>query len=615
MEAFNGDASEDYTLGLKVFKAAGPELGWLPKPMSMTVAFPLSDMPSLTFEYMKDSPGAEWFAQQQDGLEVAVMVWVPGAKKWIEPPNGRFLVLEWADDVVDDHNIIRFTCPGYAWLLSKHLIMKGKNDDALNAAEKAADDAHKSAEATLKAAQSNLNSTLSDVKSILKFSGGVYALDYFPKSVSTGGATGSIPNKSILYHGGREKLYWFSSAQDRWFQVTTSAAVAKIPELRSQWSSAGSARANEKLARERMERAVKNAREATKNGKRTMVGTTAGWAVKRHWDESKARGGNRLKGIFRTFNGTYCTGPNGVADQYKWLTRFDIELTIGMSLLDLLNQLVEMGQIEWQFRGRHLDLFRPGLYDLDMSERVGLHLGYDLTDAPDKATRHEFANYLVVRGEGDLSFGMVNTGADQQLGWGTWEKAVSASGASRIADAKKMVTQEAKTSLKRVKVESTRGLIIHPGGVRPMFDFLPGHRIRIYGTDGTMNRVRVMQITLHTEAEGRVNGNLVLGDRFYRTAIDFRKSLSRTVGGYEKTIGGGGAPVPSQPAQRAPDALRLAPPSLAVSAKVSINEADGSSGVALMLAWVPPGDDVFTPLPPSEEPGSETDPGEFEPDY
>lgn len=609
------DARADYSMGLKVYKAAGDEIGWLPKPMNISVAFPLADMPSLTFEYMKDSPGANWFATQTQGLEVAVMLWIPGLKKWIEPPNGRFLVLQWEDDVSDDHNIIRFTCPGYAWLLSKALVFERPQDAGLREAERLAKEKYDSSDSSRKSYESNINSTLSSVKSDMKYSGLVFYKSGFPKSVKVNGGGTSIPNRSILYHTTNKKLYWFSSSANRWYLITKKAATDRLPNLNSNYASlvtAGGKSSADKLA---YERAVKNAEEATKDGKRPMVRTTAGWVIKRLWDEAKGRGGDRLKGMFRAFNGTYCTGPNGVGDQFKWQTRFDIDLTIGQSILDVLNELVETGQVEWQFRGRKLDLFRPGLYDLDLSQNVALNLGYDLKDAPDTATRHDFANYILVRGEGDLSFGMKNIGADQSLGWGTWEKSLAAAGAKTISDAKKLVTHEAKSSLKRVKVESTRGFVVRPGGLRPMYDFLPGHRVRTYGTDGTMSRVRIMQVTLTGDDEGRIDGNLVLGDRFYRNAIDFRKSLSRTLGGYEKTIGGGSTPMPVVPRPKAPDASMLAPPALAISAKVMINEATGQSGTGLLVSWLPSAPDAVEFIPDTEVPPEATSPLENETDW
>ncbi|WP_346921387.1 hypothetical protein [Glutamicibacter creatinolyticus] len=608
-------STEDYDIGLVAHEAAGAPIGWLPEPMSIQVAFPLSDMPSLVFEYRKDSPGAKWLVTKTRGIEVAVNIWVPGQHKWVEPPNARFLVLQWEDDVTDAGNIIRFTCPGIAWLLSKQLIMKGKKDDALNAAEKAAKEAHEKASNTYRSKQSTMNGTMSAIKSAMKYKGGTYVLNYFPKTVKSGGKNVKPKNKSILYHTGRAQLYWYKSSNGKWYRMTNKKATDQLLNARANATSMIAAELAMMTAKSKMDRAIYNAREATKDGKRPMLKTTAGWAMKRHWDEAKNRGGNRLKGMARGFNGTYSTDKNGVMGKKKWGTTFDIDLTIGMSLLDLLNQLTEMGMCEWQFRGRKLDLMKPGVYNHDSSTRVGLHMGKDLTEAPDKATRHDYADYLVVRGEDNLSFGMYPSNPDPKTGWGTWEKSVSASGAKKTADAKKIALREAKESLRAIRLESTRGIIIRHGGLRPMYDYLPGHYIRVYGTDGTMQKVRVTQITLTREQGGHVTGNLVLGDRFLKAALDFRKSMSTTVGGYEKTVGGGTVPMLPAPVPGVPDRAKWAPPSLSVSARTGINEANGRAETILSLGWTPPGEDVFEPMAPDEEPGDETDPDENTPEY
>ncbi|GAA1411888.1 hypothetical protein AUR04nite_00600 [Glutamicibacter uratoxydans] len=606
---------QDYDIGLVAYDAAGGPIGWLPHPQSLQVAFPLSDMPSLVFEYHKDSPGAQWLVTKTRGIEIGVKIWIKSKDQWIEPPNGRFLLLQWEDDVTDAGNIIRFTCPGIAWLLSKQVIMKGKRDDALNHAEEAAKDAYESLKNTHRTRQSNMNSVMSNVKSAMRYKGGTYVLPYFPKTVKSGGKNVKPKNKSILYHVNRQKFYWYKSSTSKWYRISKNEANNYLGSARTAYLAMQTAEANMIQAKLKMDRAIFNAREATKGGKRPMLKTTAGWAMKRHWDEAKARGGERLKGLYRGFNGTYSTGRDGVMGKKKWGTTFDIDLTIGMSLLDLLQQLTEMGVCEWQFRGRKLDLMKPGVYNHDSSSRVGLHLGKDLTEAPDKATRFDYADYLVVRGEDNLSFGMRPSNPDRRTGWGTWEKSVSASGAKKVADAKKIVLREAKDSLRAIRLESTRGLMVRQDGPRPMYDYLPGHYIRVYGTDGAMQKVRVMQVTLTREQGGHVSGNLVLGDRFLKAALDFRKSMSTTVGGYEKTIGGGTVPALPAPTPGVPERAKWAPPSLSISARVGINEANGRSETILSLGWTPPGEDVFEPMAPDDEPGDETDPDENNPEY
>lgn len=611
------EAHKDYDLGIVAYRPDGDVIGSLPHPMEIQVAYPLNEVPAVTFSYAKDSAAARWFLRRE-AIEVAVVHWVPGRDQWVEPPMSRFVVLQWEDDVTDETNIIRFTAPGYSWLLSKQLIRKGKNDDALNAAEAKAAKAYEDAKNKAGGSSGSMSGALSTVKSIMKYKGGTYALSYFPKTVKSGTKQVKPANKSILYHTGRNKLYWYKSATSAWYIITTKDANAQLTNLRNAYTKSSSDTAAEAATKKAYDKAKNNAKEATKDGKRPMLKTTAGWAMKRHWDETKGYGRGRLGGASRTFNGTYGSGRNAAGLLHrKWKDRVDIDLTIGMSLLDLLTELTNMGLCEWRTRGRALDMFRPGDFASDLSGKVALHMGVDLTEAPDKATRHNFANYLLVRGEKNLSFGMTNPGADSSGGWGTMEKAVSVSGASTVATAKKLALKEAKDSLKRIKIESTRGLIVHEGGHRPMYDYLPGDWIRVYGVDGTLQKVRIMQITLTREAGGHISGNLVLADRFYAQALDFRNSLASTLGGYETTIGGGTVPMlPQTPVGGVSPSARGAVSSLAIAARSGINEASGANEVILSIDWAPPGKDAFTPMAANEEPNdTDTDPEESVPDY
>lgn len=610
-------AIQDFDLGIVAYRPDGPAIGSMPHPMDIQVAYPLNEVPALTFSYQKDSAAAKWFLTRE-AVEVAVVHWIHGKDQWVEPPMSRFVVLQWEDDVTDDTNIIRFTAPGYTWLLSKQLIRKGKNDDKLNAAEAAAQEKYDQAKSSAGSTSGTLSGALSAVKSTMKYKGGTYALNYFPKTIKSGSKQVKPKNKSILYHTGRQKLYWYKATTARWYIITKKEANDQIPNLRTAAGANGTASAAEKAAKAALDKATADAREATKDGKRPMLKTTAGWAMARHWDESKSYGGGRLGGAARSFSGTYGSGRNGMGVLHrKWRDRVDIDLTIGMSLLDLLGELTNMGLCEWRTRGRTLDMFRPGDFSTDLSAKVALHMGVDLTEAPDKATRHEFANYLLVRGEKNLSFGMTNPGADSSGGWGTMEKAVSVSGASTVKSAKALALKQAKDSLKRIKLESTRGLIVHQGGHRPMYDYLPGDWIRVYGVDGTLQKVRIMQITLTREEGGHVSGNLVLADRFYAQALDFRNSMATTLGGYEKTIGGGTVPLlPQAKLDAVSQAARAAVTSLAIAARSGINEASGANEVILSIDWAPPGEDAFTPMSAAEEPNDiDTDPEENIADY
>lgn len=609
-EDINGRKERDFAIGLLAYEPAGKSIGWLPQPLSIQAAMPFSGLPTLIFTYPKDAPMGDLLLKYPAGFEVALMVYVPQMLRWYEPPNCRFVVLQWEDDVTQDNNVMKFTCPGIAWLFSKQLVFKGKKDDALNKVEADAIRAAETAENDLRSKESALNSNLSLVKSSMKSKGNTYALDYFPAKVKVGKSWQKPKNKSILYHGGRRQFYWYTG---KWYRITKKEVTDRINDTDTKYQRVVQARNSNKTVLRRKDNAVANAKEATKSGRRPMYKTTAGWAIRRHWDEAVARGHGRLRGIGRTFNGTYATSPGA---SRKWKNRFDFELTIGMSLLDIIENLTEMGQIEWQMRGRTLDVAIPGTLGKDVSKWVGLHLGKDLLEAPDKATRHDFADYLLVRGEDNLSFGMRNPKSDPAVGWGTWEKNLSASGAKRVTDAKQIVDAEAKLSQRRVKIESTRQIRLHPEAPHPMYDYLPGQTIRIYGVDGTMQKSLVQQITLIQDDEGLLTGALILGDRFRAGPLNFRKSLSTTLGGYEKTIGGGTVPLLPPPKPGPPPIKRLPPMTLAGGARVAINEATGESSVIMSLDWSPADGFDFEPLLPSEEPSdSLTDPDGYLPDY
>ncbi|WP_256868743.1 hypothetical protein [Bifidobacterium longum] len=68
----------------------------------------------------------------ETGLEIAVEVSDGG--KWTEPLNGRFVLISRSRDALDSSDTVTFTCPSYAWLLNKALMLdlahlEGDGDD------------------------------------------------------------------------------------------------------------------------------------------------------------------------------------------------------------------------------------------------------------------------------------------------------------------------------------------------------------------------------------------------------------------------------------------------------------------------------------------------------
>lgn len=582
------DAGHDFAIRLKAYAPNGSALGYLPEPIDVKVSYPLSELPALQFKYRKGGPNAE-FLLRHNGLEVATELYIPRTGKWIEPINGRFVVLDWEEDHVDPTNVISVTAPGYAWLLSKVAVHKRGQDDSLRVAEESALDAESDAKRAYDSAQSRMNSAVTRVRNRLKLNGSQYVMHFMPRK-----ANGRFPKHgSVLFHTKGRRFYWYSSKTASWYRVSHEGD--ELSNAREAYDQSQDLKAQYERARGRAQEATKAAEEATKNNKRPMVRVTAGAVMDRLIAEGRSRTRGRLNGLTTHFNGSYSSASGGApADKYetqltrrKWSSRFDIEFSIGQSYLEVLNNLTEMGEVEWFFKGRGLYLYRPGDLGVRLGDRVALQLGIDMSEAPDRATRRGFANYLLVRGEGHTSFGMWNDQKVTQTGWGVWEESLSVAGVEGTSNMKKAALKEAREALKQIKVESTRSIDLGgPDDFRPMFDYLPGQYISAYGADGTMESLRIMGITLTFDHERGVSGNITLGDRFMQQAIDFRKSMARTVGGYEKTIGGGTVPqLPPNPgAPQYEDAL-LPAPVLAATTRAGVNRLNGQPSTILTLAW------------------------------
>lgn len=580
------DARHDFAIRLMAYEPDGKMLGVMPEPLEVKVAYPLSELPALTFNYRKDAPGAE-FLLRSDGLEIATELYIPRTGKWVEPINGRFIVLDWEDDVVDPTNIMKVTAPGYGWLLSKVTVHKRKQDDKLRLAEEKAEENESNAKREYDSAQSSLNSAVTSARNEKKMTGNQYILSYLPATVNKK----RPKHKSVLFHTGGRRFYWYSSKTRKWYRLGVSADT--LNRARDAYRDVRTTKSSYSNRRKTANTARKAAQEVTKNHKRPMVNVTAGQVIQRLMLEARARTRGRLPGMTVGASGTYSSassgtpipGYPGVFARRKWSRRFSVEFTTGQTYLDVLSDMTEMGEVEWFFHRRELKMYRPGDLGVKLSQHVALQMGIDMSEAPDRASRRDFANYLHVRGQEHKSFGMWNDQKTAATGWGVWERSIAVSGIDGTTQMKRAALKEARDALKRIKVESTRGVDL--GGYadfRPMYDYLPGQYIMAYASNGQLQQYRVMSITLQFDTDQGVSGNLVLGDKFMQNVLDFRKSMARTVGGYEKTIGGG--TVPLLPARDPVEEDELLPsPLLAATARAGVNRLTGRPSTIVNLAW------------------------------
>lgn len=115
------------------YEPNGDRRGQLPMPLSFQLGVPFNDLPSLSFEYVRDAPGAELL---ETPAEVAVEFSPLGSDNYTEYPGCRFLCLRSRSDYTDRAGVRRYTMPNYGWQLRKVRMLDGT--DAENMREFAA---------------------------------------------------------------------------------------------------------------------------------------------------------------------------------------------------------------------------------------------------------------------------------------------------------------------------------------------------------------------------------------------------------------------------------------------------------------------------------------------
>jgi hypothetical protein len=124
---------KNLSIRLKAYKPNGDTLGLLPQPSSFSASFLHDDTGALRLEYSRKALNGSILERKlETGLEIAVEESDGG--KWLEPLNGRFVLISRSRDALDSSDTVTFTCPSYAWLLNKALMLdlahlEGDGDD------------------------------------------------------------------------------------------------------------------------------------------------------------------------------------------------------------------------------------------------------------------------------------------------------------------------------------------------------------------------------------------------------------------------------------------------------------------------------------------------------
>lgn len=492
-----------YDMTLVAYSPDGARLGNLPSPLEVNVGSPFDDVSSLTFTYPSDGAGVELLSQP---VEVAVEFMSPGSGAWFEPPGMRFLKLEWSHDLLESVPVIRFTCPGYAWLLNKAVTqpppasVKAANVTAARQKLTEAKSAYTASQAALRSAMGLPT-------------GSVSLADYAPTVTNNGCwiLTDGTPlaHKGVVTGTGVNKV-------SNWVAMPSQAAraLAVVNNKTTMDASQGT-----------LNTAVNN-KSIARIFRRATPGTIMGTLL------AEAKGRGRLKGL------SYSFGSDTDSSGNPWTKALaEYELGAGTPLFSVLDTLTSQGLCDWRMVGRRLDVYNPdAALAVNRGGAVTLINGLDISDAPDKGTIANVVGELLFTGEAGMNFKLANASAPTP--WGVWEGSVSQSGVDNVATGKTL-GQAALVAGSAEQIESTRSLILTgENALLPFIHYDVGDFITAPGPTGAMDSMRVQQVTVTRGTDGVLAGSVILNDRFIEKSIKAGKKMAGVFGG--SSSGGSG---------------------------------------------------------------------------
>lgn len=300
----------------------------------------------------------------------------------------------------------------------------------------------------------------------------------------------------------------------------------------------------------RLEKALVDATALDEEGKRTFTDATPGAILRTLLDEAQARGA--LTGMSWTFTAT----NDSAGVPWPASSRQTVGYEAGTSLLAILLGLAEGALVDFRTNGRGLEVFvAETATGMGADRTVGanpvtLRYGRDLTEAPFRRTWEGLADTALVKGDAGTFITRANGSALKP--WGRQETFITASGVTDtgtlnvLADAHLSLTAEE-------RAEFTVGLDFSRAVHLPLRDYSPGEYVFRATEDGGLEKVRVHQITLTLDNQGRSGGNAVLNDRFLEQDVRTQRRIAAVTGGSS-------AATPGQPTPAGNDILAPAKP-------------------------------------------------------
>lgn len=322
------------------------------------------------------------------------------------------------------------------------------------------------------------------------------------------------------------------------------------------------------------------------DGRRAFEGATPGAIVHALLAENAGRGGIAL-------SASSFSAATDSAGQ-PWAGTVSASYDVGTDLATLVEKLSEQGVIDWATDGRNLRVWNAEAVARDLTGSVRLHLGRDITQAPDDESLEEVVGRVLVKGDDGLRF--IETTSDSPSPWGVWEGYISQAGIADAATAQRFARHEL-DRVSRVRGQYTRTLRLSADRAVPLLDYTVTDYIAAPTTSRAPMRTQVQQITITRDAAG-VGAALVLGDKIVDLEVRRAKRLAAIGGGVSGMggSGGGGVPIGPIPSWALPS-TPSPPTGLGIDERVEVPEGDYAAHSRVTFDWQAPTTNVDgTPL-------------------
>lgn len=298
----------------------------------------------------------------------------------------------------------------------------------------------------------------------------------------------------------------------------------------------------------------------------------AGVILKTLIDRAQALG--ELPGI--TYNFTNTLDSKGAA----WAYQVNIAYEMGVSLVQVMQNLVDQGMIEVRLVGRQLQAYNPNTLGTDRTTGANpmiLWGGRNVLEAPEETESSGLRTVALVKGDNDVYTEVVDATAVAKYG----RRAMYVSqGGVNDAGTLTVIGQANVDRSKEVRSELTYKYVPGDGAPVPLKDFIPGDWV-LTDITGTFVRVRVRQVVIEWDADGGETYTLVLNDKFLENEIMLNRRVEGITNG--ATLSGSPLPTPADPGK---DTVAPAVPTGLALSSLAYADNSGQTFAQASASWV-----------------------------